>query len=1244
MSQRLRVLLAILVLGAFSQVAQAVLIREGLVVFYGNEVSLGAFYASWLFWLALGSVAALRWGEARAVLPATAVRWILLALPLVLAGQVLALRSVRLVLDVSSSEFVPLGDLFLSLALVTMPSGLLLGLAFPLTCKALGEVGQGVAAAGSGWVVGLVARTYLADALGALLGGVLFTFVVIRWLGPVQTLGLVTAALALTAALLPQLPGRFRPSTWLPWALTLAALALSTPPIATRLDRGLEAWRFATLQPGMDLLDAVDSRYGHVAIARLGNQTSVVGDGQIQQSFPLPLEVERQAAYFYAEAAGARRVLLLGGYASGLAAGLLRYPLEKVDQVEQDRTGFERVQRYLDDAGREALKDPRLALHFADGRRFLRHLGPDARYDLILSLDAAPSSAASNRYFTREAFALVRERLAPDGVFCTQVSAASNYLGSAVGGYAGSVYRTLGEVFAQVTLVPGDSQVFCASDTPGRLTEDPGELQRRYLAATLADQAGGSSCAPGMSAIPVCHTLPIGTFASMLPRDEVAYLRGQLDQARAVSEVNRDARPVTYYLNMVLWGKFSASAFVDWLERIHRLGPWPYLVPPLLFVALWLLRAALEGRGGAAQSAPAGVFALGVLGLIAMAAQLALLFSYQAQVGLVFERVALLNGLFMTGLALGAGVVRPLAVRIRSGWPLAAVLVAVALGLILLPSALETLAAVSERVQEAGYLGLTLTLGLLGGAGFTLSVPLAQGGQASVVRSGGLVQAADNLGGAVGGLVTGALMVPILGVEGTCRVLAVLAVLALAPLLFARLVPAAATGPERRGQPSFPWPRLGWTLIYAVLLVYAFFLLELGTRPAPQVRFDDERLAEVSGSGRFTLAEDPFVHYLGFTPGEVQPQTVSLASAAATPGVSGFAGPIHLLLGVGRDGSLRGVRYLDSGETPSYIAGIDTWLAGLTGADLTKGPLSLERLDGLTGATVTSRAALETINRGARRATETVYDRAMPAVSAAGQGAEPDWGLYATAVLLLLFFPVYLSGSEPARLLYQGAALAVLGLWLNTLITEVDLVNLSQGNAAPPTENPQRWLLIGFAAGTAVLFGQVWCGYLCPFGALQELISRLGRRLGLRVYPDRPLEQGMRYMKYILLAIVLIIVWVTGDETWATFDPMQHVFGGRLSGWMLWLTGLVLIGALFHYRFWCRYFCPMGAFLALGNKLALLRGLAPKRRFEHCDLGVKGEFDLDCIRCNRCLTARDTHVRRPATKLSSQAARVREGK
>jgi polyferredoxin len=84
------------------------------------------------------------------------------------------------------------------------------------------------------------------------------------------------------------------------------------------------------------------------------------------------------------------------------------------------------------------------------------------------------------------------------------------------------------------------------------------------------------------------------------------------------------------------------------------------------------------------------------------------------------------------------------------------------------------------------------------------------------------------------------------------------------------------------------------------------------------------------------------------------------------------------------------------------------------------------------------------------------------------------------------------------------------------------------------------------------------------------------------------------------------------------------------------------LGSLVYVRFWCRYFCPLGAFLALGNKLALLQRLAPQRRFEHCDLGVRDEFDLDCIRCARCLTGADTQLRhraRPVRPRSGPVAR-----
>jgi predicted membrane-bound spermidine synthase len=1203
---RYRIFLALLVLGAFSQVVQALLIREGLVVFYGNEISLGAFYGSWLFWLALGSVAVIRlrkrpWVQA----PLGSLSLLAAALPLVLTLQILALRTARGLLEVSASEFVPLGQLFLSLFLITAPSGLALGLTFPLGCRALRDAQDGAERA----AVGLVARLYVADALGALVGGALFTFVLIQWLGLVQTLGLVTLALGLTAwSLMP----RSRPLALVSLSLALAGLVLAVSPAAPRLERALEVLRFANLQPGLELLDSAETRYGHVAVARLGEQLSIVGDGQVRESFPLPRETLQQGAYFASQAGGARRVLLFGGLAGGLPAELLRYPVEQIDLVEEDARALERVRPYLPPETQTALEDPRLRLVLQDGRRHINRLPKDAPYDLVLALQSAPSSAASNRYFTRDFYARVREHLAPDGVFCTQVSAASNYLGQAVGGYAGSVYHTLGSVFPQIALVPGDPQVFCASPAEGRLSEDPAELERRYRAIPLAE-----------------HRLPTGAFQNLLPAQEVAYARERLGQTPA--EINTDQRPVTYYLNMVLWGKFSASVLVDWLGRLRDLGPWPYLLPPLLFVLLWLLRAGLEGFQRPALLRGGALYALVTLGLASMAAQLTLLFSYQSQLGLVFERIALLNGLFMTGLALGAGLGTRLAALGRPAAALTLVLLLVAAAMLALPWGLGVLCDLGSQapgLQEAGYLALSAGLGLLTGTGFPLGVDLTHRSRPEITGSGGATAAADNLGGALGGLVTGALLVPLLGVEMTSRVLAALVVIALVPLLAGRLAPDSLARPGGRGSPSFPWPGLGWGLLYAVLLVYGWTLLERGAGPGPRLYFDEPRLAEVSGSARFEPVQSPFPHYLGFAPGDAaEAETASLSSLAAAPEVRGFAGPLNLLLAVDRDGTLRGVRHVESGETPAYVAGIDQWLRGLAGRSLKEGPLTLERVDGLSGATVTSRAALESINRSAARVVQAAFGESLPAPPKR-PGTRLDAAFWVTLLLLAAVIPVHLSGSERARLGLQVAALGVLGIWLNTLVTEVDLVNLSLGQLANPANNPQRWLLLGFVLLTTPLLGPLWCGYLCPFGALQELLSRLGRLLGLRSYPDRPLEQRIRFTKFLLLGLMLIAVWVSGEPIWASFNPMQHAFGGRLSDWMAALVALVLLGSVVYVRFWCRYFCPLGALLALGNKLAWLQGLAPRRRFEHCDLGVRGEFDLDCIRCGRCLTGSDTQLRR----------------
>ena len=1205
-----RIVVAILVLGGCAQLVQALLIREGLVAFSGNELSLGAFYGSWLLWIAAGAVAVTglrRWRWVREPLPS--LRRLLLLLPALLLVQVLALRSVRGLLGVSASELVPLGELFLSFAIITLPSGLALGISFPLACKALADlVPRGVERAAA---PGLVSRLYVADALGALAGGVLFTFVLVQWLGFARILGVLGLALALTAWSLYARPWR-RPAAWGALLLAGVGLALALLPATGALERQLELLRFGNLQPGLTLLRSVETRYGHMAVARLdeeleggrGEQLSIVADGQIRESFPRTIEVRRDAAYFAAQAPGARRALILGGLAGGLPAALLRYPFERIDVVEPDRRAFDAVRPYLDADTLAALSDPRLGLHFQDGRRFVNRLSDAERYDLILVLAASPTSAQGNRLFTRDFYRQARDHLRAGAVLCTRVASAVGFLGSEVAGYAGSVYHTLGAVLPHLAIVPGEEQTLCASAAADRVSDDPPELARRHRAM-----------APG------ADDLPAGTFANLLDPREVAFVRARLEKAAA--EINTDARPVTYYLNMLLWGQLSGSGLAGWLETLHRMGPWPYLLPPALLVALWLLRAGMDGTARGTGERRGAVLLLALLGMIAMAAQLTLLLGYQAQVGFMFERVALLNGVFMTGLALGAGAGSALARRGRPVAALAAVMALVAVVLLALPGSLRLLGA-AGLWQEPGYVALALLVGLLTGTGFPLGVAITHRDRPEIVHTGGLTTAADNLGGAAGGLVTGALMLPLLGSAATCGVLAALALLALVPLLSARFLPVA---PVRRGRGvrSFPWPGLGWALIYGVALAYGWHLLERGAAPGPQLRFDPARLAELAGDMRFDAVERPFVHYLGTGPGESAPGAAALASMAAAPEVRGYAGPINLLLAVDRNGTLLGVRHLHSNETPSYIAGIDTWLAGLAGADLAAGPLSLERVDGLSGATVTSRAVLAAVNRAAGRVGEAAFGSAKPPVQAPA-AASLGVAFWATAALLAAALAVHLTGALRARLALLVATLAILGLWLNTPVTEIDLVNLGLGNVPPPAENPQRWLLLGYAGVTALLFGPIWCGLLCPFGALQELLSRAGRRLGLRSYPDRRVDQVARYLKYLLLALMLIAVWLSGDTLWAAFDPMQRVFGG-LAGWMLVLASAALLGSLVYVRFWCRYFCPLGAFLALGNKVALLGRVAPKRRFEHCDLGVRGEYDLDCIRCARCLGGDDTRLR-----------------
>jgi polyferredoxin len=170
-------------------------------------------------------------------------------------------------------------------------------------------------------------------------------------------------------------------------------------------------------------------------------------------------------------------------------------------------------------------------------------------------------------------------------------------------------------------------------------------------------------------------------------------------------------------------------------------------------------------------------------------------------------------------------------------------------------------------------------------------------------------------------------------------------------------------------------------------------------------------------------------------------------------------------------------------------------------------------------------------------------------------------------------------------------------------------------------------ILVSFTVLTTLFFGRVFCGFLCPFGALQDLLERIVPRRFRRELPLSIHERAL-YLKYGVLAVVLApAVLGIPITVFHFFEPFGTVFYWSPSV-LLWTIALaILIASAVVPRFYCRYACPLGAALALGSLLSPFR----IRRVEQCTVctvcervcptgAIRGP-DIDfkeCVRCNEC--------------------------
>ena len=224
----------------------------------------------------------------------------------------------------------------------------------------------------------------------------------------------------------------------------------------------------------------------------------------------------------------------------------------------------------------------------------------------------------------------------------------------------------------------------------------------------------------------------------------------------------------------------------------------------------------------------------------------------------------------------------------------------------------------------------------------------------------------------------------------------------------------------------------------------------------------------------------------------------------------------------------------------------------------------------------------------------------------------------------------------------EQAGIAVVAWWPNLQgicpIAMVEtMTGLFQGQAPADPARANVWILFG-SLGLAVVFGALFCGWICPLGAVQDWVGSLGRRIFgkrfNRFVPER-VDRALSWLRYVVLALVVVQSVRFIGITASSLNPSRalfHVwFGGAFPAGLV-VLGLTLVGSLFVARPWCRWLCPFGAVqgtVSLVSPWTIRRSTTAcpscARCTKACPMGIELHRvttvrDTRCTRCTECLS------------------------
>jgi spermidine synthase len=324
----------------------------------------------------------------------------------------------------------------------------------------------------------------------------------------------------------------------------------------------------------------------------------------------------------------AEYVLAVGG-SPGRLDDFLKYPIKRVDFVEMDPKLIETSLAVLSAGDSALLESDRVRIVTRDGRRFIK-LIDSPEYDLVVLNLSEPSTASTNRYYTKEFFEELKEVLRPGGTVALSLPTSAGYVSRRMKLANGSIYNSLRSVFEHVEASTEEYGLFLASDAPVDIS--PEHLMDNFVKSGVSAEY----------------------FHPYIIEDAFSPLRVDLHKERlgSVSAVNTDLRPAAYLYNLMLWAEMHGART---LNAALELGGYTVLLFFVLFIAIV--------PGIARNRKKTLYYSMFTTGYAAMAFTLAVLLGFQSLYGYVYEMFGLLSAVFMVGMAAGSYLMRRIGLR-----------------------------------------------------------------------------------------------------------------------------------------------------------------------------------------------------------------------------------------------------------------------------------------------------------------------------------------------------------------------------------------------------------------------------------------------------------------------------------------------------------------------------------------------------------------------------------------------------